>query len=168
MLAAIANTDVILDRDTHTIILTRVLAAPCEQVFEAWTRPEHVTCWWDPSGEPLAECEIDLRPGGAFRFVNQHPPGAHQFAGVYREIAPPRHLIFEAMGAIGRVILDETGGKTLLTVRIECGSAERFDQYLKMGIDTGTAKTLDNLAAYICALPRQTSGPSSDVPRAGE
>ena len=42
MLAATANTDVVLDRDTHTIILTRVLAAPCEQVFEAWTRPEHV------------------------------------------------------------------------------------------------------------------------------
>ncbi|MER8781166.1 SRPBCC domain-containing protein [Mesorhizobium sp. M1006] len=98
MLAGIANTDLILDRDKHTIILTRVLAAPCEQVFEAWTQPEHVACWWDPSGEPLAQCEIDLRPGGAFRFVNRHPPGANQFAGVYREIAPPRHLVFEAGG----------------------------------------------------------------------
>ena len=168
MLAAIANTDVILDRDTHTIILTRVLAAPCEQVFEAWTRPEHVTCWWDPSGEPLAECEIDLRPGGAFRFVNRHPPGAHQFAGVYREIAPPRHLIFEAMGAIGRVMLDETGGKTLLTVRIECGSAERFEQYLKTGIDTGTAKTLDNLVVYVGAVAQRTSSARSGALRNGE
>jgi uncharacterized protein YndB with AHSA1/START domain len=163
MLAGIANTDVMLDRATHTIILTRVLAAPCEQVFEAWTRPEHVACWWDPSGEPLAECEIDLRPGGAFRFVNRQLPGARQFAGIYREIAPPRHLIFEAMGAIGRVILDETGGKTLLTVRIECGSAERFEQYLKMNIDTGTAKTLDNLAVHIIAMAQRTSSarPSS-------
>jgi uncharacterized protein YndB with AHSA1/START domain len=168
MLAGIANTDVMLDRDTHTIILTRVLAAPCEQVFEAWTRPEHVACWWDPSGEPLAECEIDLRPGGAFRFVNRHPPGTHQFAGVYREIAPPRHLIFEAMGAIGRVILDETGGKTFLTVRIECGSAERFEQYLKMGIDTGTAKTLDNLVAYVGAMAKRTSSTRSDAPSSGE
>lgn len=168
MLAATANTDVILDRDTHTIILTRILAAPCEQVFEAWTRPEHVACWWDPSGEPLAECEIDLRPGGAFKFVNRHPPGAHQFAGIYREIAPPRHLIFEAMGAIGRVILDETGGKTLLTVRIECGSAERFEQYLKMGIDTGTAKTLDNLVVYVGAMAQRTSSARSDAPSNGE
>jgi uncharacterized protein YndB with AHSA1/START domain len=156
MLAGTANTDVIIDRATHTIILARVLAAPCEQVFEAWTRPEHVACWWDPSGEPLAECQIDLRPGGAFRFVNRHPPGAHSFAGVYREIAPPRHLIFEAMGAIGRVILDEAGGKTRLTVRIECGSAERFEQYLKMNIDTGTARTLDNLAAHISAMAQRT------------
>ena len=168
MLAAIANTDVTLDRNTHTIILTRVLAAPCEQVFEAWTRPEHVTCWWDPSGEPLAECEIDLRPGGAFRFVNRHPPGTHQFAGVYREIVPSRHLIFEAMGATGRVILDKTGGKTLLTVRIECGSAERFEQYLKMGIDTGTAKTLDNLVVYVGAMAQRTSSARSDTPSNGE
>ncbi|MER9226579.1 SRPBCC domain-containing protein [Mesorhizobium sp. M0664] len=168
MLAGIANTDLILDRDKHTIILTRVLAAPCEQVFEAWTQPEHVACWWDPSGEPLAQCEIDLRPGGAFRFVNRHPPVANQFAGVYREIAPPRHLVFEAMGAIGRVILDETGGKTFLTVRIECGSAERLEQYLKMGIDTGTAKTLDNLAAHIGAMAQRTSSSPSTAPSSGE
>ena len=60
-----ADTKVVVDRDTHAIILTRMFAAPREQVFEAWTRPEHVTCWWDPAGDPLAECEIDLRPGGA-------------------------------------------------------------------------------------------------------
>jgi len=167
MLTGIAETDIVLDRDAHTIILTRLLAAPREQVFEAWTRPDHVACWWDPSGEPLAECEIDLRPGGAFRFVNRHSPGMPPFAGVYREIAPPRRLVFEAMGATGRVILDEAGGKTLLTVRIECGSAERFEQYLTMGIDTGTARTLENLAAHIGAMA-QASGARSAAPNSGE
>jgi len=168
MLAGIANTDVTLDRDAHTIILTRMLAAPCEQVFEAWTRPEHVTCWWDPSGEPLAECEIDLRPGGAFRFVNQHPPGVHQFVGIYREIAPPHHLVFEAMGAIGRIILDEMGGRTLLTVRIECGSAERFEQYLAMGIDSGTARTLDNLGAHVTAMAQPAASARPAASGTGE
>ncbi len=163
MTLTIAPTKVVADRDTHTISLTRVLDAPCEQVFEAWTRPEHVTCWWDPTGEPLAKCEIDLRPGGAFSFVNQHSPGAHPFAGVYREIAPPHHLVFEAMGAIGHVILDEADGKTRLTVRIECGSAERLEQYLKMGIDTGTATTLDNLAAYIFEMKSITTNARTDV-----
>ena len=146
------DTKVVVDRDTHTIVLTRMFAAPREQIFEAWTRPEHVTCWWDPAGHPLAECEIDLRPGGAFRFVNWHSPGAHQFAGVYREIEAPAYLVFEAMGAIGRVILDEIGGKTRVTVRIECGSAAQLERYLKMGIDAGTAKTLDNLIAYVGAM----------------
>ncbi len=146
---AVAATEVVIDRDTHAIVLTRTLAAPQEQVFEAWTRPEHVRCWWDPAGYPLAECEIDLRAGGAFRFVNRHSSGTHEFAGVYREITPPKQLIFEAMGAIGRVLFEEVGGKTLITVRIDCGSAARLEQYLKMRVHDGTAKTLDNLVAYL-------------------
>jgi uncharacterized protein YndB with AHSA1/START domain len=151
---AMANTKIVINRDAHTIILTRVFAASCEQIFDAWTRREDVTCWWDPTGEPLAECEIDLRPGGAFRFINRHSGAAHPFAGVYREIAPPHGLVFEAMGAIGRVDLDNVDGETLLTVRIECGSAEQLELYLKMGIDAGTAKTLDNLGAYVGATAR--------------
>jgi uncharacterized protein YndB with AHSA1/START domain len=149
-----ADTKVVVDRDTHAIVLTRILAAPRAQVFEAWTQPEHLRCWWDPAGYPLAECEIDLRPGGAFRFVNRHSHGAYEFAGVYREITPPDHLTFEAMGATGRVILEEIGGKTHLMVRIECGSASALDHYLKMGVDAGTAKTLDNLVAYVDARER--------------
>jgi uncharacterized protein YndB with AHSA1/START domain len=65
----VADTKVVVDREAHALVLTRVVAAPREQVFEVWTRPEHVTCWWDPTGHPLKECEIDLRPAGAFRFV---------------------------------------------------------------------------------------------------
>jgi uncharacterized protein YndB with AHSA1/START domain len=132
-------------------VLTRTLAAPRAQVFEAWTQPEHVRCWWDPAGHPLAECEIDLRPGGAFRFVNRHSPDAYEFVGIYCEITPPDHLVFEAMGAIGRVIFEEVGGKTHLTVRIECGSASQLEHYIKMGVGAGTAKTLDNLVAYVDA-----------------
>jgi uncharacterized protein YndB with AHSA1/START domain len=98
-----------------------------------------------------------LRPGGAFRFVNRHASGAHEFAGVYREIVPPNYLVFEAMAAVGRVILERVGGSTRLTVRIECGSATKLEQYLKMGIDAGTAKTLDNLVAYINAMQQGAS-----------
>ena len=150
---AVTDTEVVVDWDAHAIVLTRTLAAPREQVFEAWTRPEHVRCWWDPAGYPLAECEIDLRAGGAFRFVNRHSSNAYEFVGVYREITPPKHVTFESMGAIGRVILEEIGGKTHMTVRIECGSAARLEQYLKMGVDAGTAKTLDNLVAYMDTTP---------------
>ena len=151
------KSDLVVDREAHAIVLTRMFAASREQVFAAWTRPEHVKCWWDPTGRPLAECEIDLRPGGAFRFVNQQTGAAHQFVGLYREIAPPDYLVFEVMGATGRVVLDEIGGKTRLTVRIECGSATHLEQYLKMGIDAGTAKTLDNLVAYIGATQNLAS-----------
>jgi len=55
---------------------------------------------WPPRA--LTTCEIDLRPGGAFRFVSDGHPDM-PFTGTYREIAPPDRLVFEAIGATGRV-----------------------------------------------------------------
>lgn len=75
------------------------------------------------------------------------------FAGIYREISPPHRLVFEAIGAIGRVVLQEAAGKTHMTVEIECRSADQLDQYLKLGVDVGTAQTLDNLVAYARSVP---------------
>jgi uncharacterized protein YndB with AHSA1/START domain len=142
-----AKTGLEIDRGTHTIRLTRLFDASRTQIFEAWTKPEQVTCWWDAAGDPLALCEIDLRTGGAFRFVSKSQPGM-PFAGTYHEITPPGRLVFEALGATGRVILKDAAGKTHMTVEIECRSAEQLDQYLKIGVDAGTSQTLDNLVAY--------------------
>ena len=80
--------------------------------------------------------------------IRDHGPSRHAFAGTYREIAPHRRLIFEALGATGRVILEEAAGRTPMAVEIECRSAEHLDQFLEMGVDVGTARTLDNLVAY--------------------
>jgi uncharacterized protein YndB with AHSA1/START domain len=142
-----ATTELEIDRRTHTITLTRVFDASRAQIFEAWTKPEQVTIWWDAAGDPLAVCEIDLRADGAFKFVTKSRPEM-PFAGTYREISPPDRLVFEALGATGRVILRDVAGKTHMTVEIECRSAEQLDQYLKMGVDVGTSQTLDNLVAY--------------------
>jgi uncharacterized protein YndB with AHSA1/START domain len=142
------RTDIEIDRRTHTIRLMRVFAAPRPEIFEAWTQPEHVTYWWDAAGEPLQVCEIDLRPGGAFKFVTKGHPDM-PFAGIYHEVAPPERLVFEAIGATGRVILRDVAGQTHMTVEIECKSAEQLEQYLKMGVDTGTSQTLDNLVAHV-------------------
>lgn len=146
-LQATAKTNLEIDRGAHTIRLTRVFDASRGQIFEAWTKPEHVACWWDAAGEPLTACEIDLRLGGAFKFVTKGHPEM-PFAGIYREITPPNHLVFEAIGATGRVVLRDVAGKTHMTVEIECRSSEQLDQYLKMGVDVGTSQTLDNLVAY--------------------
>ena len=137
-----------IDRASRTIRLTRDFDASRAEIFEAWTKPEHVSCWWDPTGEPLAACEIDLRPGGAFKFVIRSNPNM-PFAGVYRQIAPPDRLAFEAMGSTGRVMLREAEGKTHMLVEIECRSDEQFEQFLKMGVNVGTGRTLDNLVAYM-------------------
>ena len=142
-----AKTKAEIDRGTYTIRLTRVFDASRVQIFDAWTKPEQVTCWWDAAGAPLTACEIDLRPGGAFKFVTRSHPEM-PFAGIYREIAPPDRLVFEAMGATGRVVLQAIADQTRMTVEIECRSADHLDQFLKMGVDVGTSETLDNLVTY--------------------
>jgi uncharacterized protein YndB with AHSA1/START domain len=135
------------------IVVTRLFDAPRALVFEAWTKAEHVAHWWDPSGELLAVCEIDLRPNGAFRFVNRAPDGGegHSFSGIYREIAPPEKLVFGFPNSPGvsRLVFTEQGKKTKLTMTIECASKEERDALLQMRVDAGTAQTLNNLAAYL-------------------
>jgi uncharacterized protein YndB with AHSA1/START domain len=148
---AATELNLVVDRATHSIILTRQLAGSREQVFDAWTQPDQVAVWWDPSGAPLAECQIDLRPGGGFKFVNQAPSGGPPFAGVYREISPPVRLVFDALGSVGTVLLEDVGGRTHLTVTIACASAEHLEQFVQMGVADGTAQTLDNLVAFIVA-----------------
>lgn len=136
-----------VDETTHTLSFERLVAATPAEVFAAWTVPEQLSRWWDPTGEALAVCEIDLRPGGEFRFAGCHS-GDRPFTGVYREIAPPHLLVFEANGATGRVHLAERGIKTLMRVEILCRSAEHLAQFVAVGVAKGTAQTLDNLVGY--------------------
>jgi uncharacterized protein YndB with AHSA1/START domain len=120
-------------------------------VFEAWTKAEHVAQWWDPGGVPLAVCEIDLRPNGAFRWVNRAPDGGegHSFTGNYREIAPPERLVFAGLAGIATLVFTEDGKKTKLTMTIACATSKDRDALLQMRVDDGTAQTLENLAAYL-------------------
>lgn len=141
------STGLEIDRGTHTIRFTRVFDASRLAIFQAWTQPEQVSCWWDTAGDPLAVCEIDLRVGGAFNFVTRSVPDM-PFTGTYREISPPDRLVFEALGSTGRVLLRQAAGKVEMTVEIECRSAEQLEQFLKIGVDADTSKTLDNLVTY--------------------
>ena len=136
-----------IDRDAYTIRFERRVDADRAQVFEAWTTPEQVSSWWDPDGEPLVTCEIELRVGGTFSFATRSH-SEMPFAGVYREIAPPDRLVFEAMGATGRVTLEDAAGGTRMLVEIACRSKEHFEQFVKLGVHEGTARTLDNLVAF--------------------
>jgi uncharacterized protein YndB with AHSA1/START domain len=138
----------VVDQTRHCIQLERRLAATPAQVFKAWTLPEEVTCWWDPTGQPLVICEIDLRPGGTFKFVARAHPEM-PFTGIYGEIVPPERLTFETMGAKGELRISQDGDGARLSVEIQCRSSEHLRQFLQAGIDEGTSRTLDNLVAYI-------------------
>ena len=89
-----------------------------------------------------------------FDALSAHSP---PFAGVYRVIERPSELVFEALGSVGTVRLEAREAATHMTVSIRCGSREHLEQFLKLGVDVGTARTLDNLVNYLSqqAAPRQ-------------
>jgi uncharacterized protein YndB with AHSA1/START domain len=145
------------------IRITRLFDAPRELVFEALTKPEHVREWWGRLGEgySVPVCEIDLRPGGTWRFVNRHPKGEVAFRGEYREITPPSRLvyteIFEDFPDSVSVVtteLTEEGGKTRMTVTARYPSLEVRDTVLASGMARGAAISYERLEDVVSELQR--------------
>ena len=139
------------------IVMTRTFDAPRELVFEAMTNPEHMKEWWGPRGHTMPVCEIDLRPGGKYRFVNKDADGnEYAFRGEYREIVPPEKIVwtFEFEGAPGNVSVDtmtltEENGKTTIMGTSVFDSVEQRDGMLESGMETGAAETYDRLAELL-------------------
>ena len=158
------------DRSTMTvtlpsdreIVLTRRFAAPRALVFEAFTRPEHLTHWWGPRGTTLSTCEVDLRPGGTWRFVVRKPDGKDEpFRGEYREISPPERLVYTFMYDVDGfrdppgLVTDEfrdDGTATLVVETMLFPSVEARDGTLKSGMTKGAAETFDRLAELLARL----------------
>lgn len=75
------------------LVLTQVIAAPRERVYEAWTKPEQMAQWFAPKPYQLIVGSMDFRIGGKFSMAMQEPLGdKHAFTGTYRDIAPPAKL----------------------------------------------------------------------------
>jgi len=137
------------------IELTRLFDAPRHLVFEALTKPEHVRRWWgildDKYSVPV--CEIDLRVGGAWRYVGEGPEGRMPaFYGVYREIVPPERLVctevfepFPDGGSVVTTVLTEENGKTRITVTASYPSKDVRDMVLQTGMERGAAISYDRL-----------------------
>ena len=136
-----------IDRTRNALRFEREFQASAEDVFDAWTDPSQIRLWWDPNGDPLEKCEIDLREGGAFSFVTRAHPD-RPFQGVYRQVDRPALLVFDALGAEGRVELTEAAGKTAMIVEIICADERHLEQFVQMGAAEGTSRTLDNLVRY--------------------
>jgi len=143
------------------IVLTRLFDAPRELVFEAMTRPEHVKRWWGCLDErySVPVCEIDLRVGGAWRFVGRGPQGEYAFYGVYREIAVPERVVFteiyepfpDAESVVTSVLTTE-GTKTRLTATCVYPSPEVRDMVLQTGMTRGAGISYDRLEDLVGTL----------------
>jgi uncharacterized protein YndB with AHSA1/START domain len=94
-----------------TLQLRRTFHAPRERVFRAWTSAEELKRWHAPPSHTTSLAEIDLRVGGKYRIHMRAPDGAeHRAVGVYREIDPPKKLVFTWTWEGGEM------GDTLVTV----------------------------------------------------
>jgi uncharacterized protein YndB with AHSA1/START domain len=152
--AANSDTFEVTTPSEQEIRMTRLFNAPRRLVFDAMTKPEHVKEWWGRLGEGYAVpvCEIDLRPGGRWRFVNRHPKGEAAFHGEYREIDPPRRLVFteifeqypDSVSVVETDFADE-GGRTRLTVTVRYPSRDVRDMVLASGMSKGAGISYDRL-----------------------
>jgi uncharacterized protein YndB with AHSA1/START domain len=110
------------------LIVSRVIDAPRPLVFQAWIEPKQMARWWGPKGFVTVDYDMDVRPGGAYRFRMRSPEGTdHRKRGVYREIVAPERIVFtfaweQPGGTPGHetlitVTFEELGSRTRLTLR---------------------------------------------------
>jgi uncharacterized protein YndB with AHSA1/START domain len=143
------------------IAMTRVFNAPARLVFDAWTKPELIKRWLGVrAGWTMAVCEVDLRVGGAYRFVWRGPDMTMGMDGRYREVVPPTRLVstekfdepwYEGE-AVDTMVLVERAGKTTVTTTVRYVSREVRDAVIKSGMATGVAEGYDKLAELLPSL----------------
>jgi uncharacterized protein YndB with AHSA1/START domain len=143
------------------IAMTRVFDAPRGLVFDAWTKPELLKRWLGVRGGwTFAVCEVDLRVGGAYRFVWRGPTGAEMgMGGVYREIVRPERLVatekFDEAWYEGEALdtttFVERGGKTTATTTVLYASRAVRDSVLQTPMLTGVAESYDKMAEVLAS-----------------
>jgi uncharacterized protein YndB with AHSA1/START domain len=149
----------------YELSLTRVIDAPRNKIFKAWTTPELVKQWFAPLPWTTPHIEMDLRPGGANLFVMADPDG-NEFPnrGVYLEVVENEKLVFtDAFTSawvpsakpfmVGTITLEDLGsGKTKYTAKVLHWSEEDRQAHEKMGFHEGWGQCTDQLAALVAKL----------------
>ncbi len=149
--------DVVTGAIDRSIVLSRMLQAPRDQVFELWTSAEHLANWWGPNGFTVTTHEADIRPGGVWRFT-MHGPDGTDYPNVirYDEVRAPELITFvhsddvgEMPSFRGTITFDEFQGMTVLTMRTVFVTTDELQRQVeKVGAIEGGNQTLDRLVGY--------------------
>jgi uncharacterized protein YndB with AHSA1/START domain len=114
------------DSTPKVVKVKRILPAPADRVFAAWTDPDSFKQWFVPGTAKATRVEIDARPGGRLRIVARNEDGDFEIAGVYREVSPPKRLVFTWLSrhtrdveSVVTVELRGLDGQTELTITHE-------------------------------------------------
>ncbi len=146
------------------IAMTRVFDAPRNLVFDALTKPELIQRWLlGPAGWTMVVCEVDLKVGGAYRYVlRQANRSDVAWGGVFREIVRPERLVHtEAFDdypgeSLVTTILVEEHGKTTMTATMLFESQMIRDAVIKSGMEDGAAEGYDRLAVLLTTTSEVT------------
>ena len=150
---------VTLPSDTE-ILITREFAAPSRLVYKAWTTPELVKRWWSARRGQVTVAEVDLRVGGAWRWVMVTESGFEvAFHGEYRELVPDQRIVctevYEGMAdaeALNTMTFTEVNGRTTLTMLVSHKSKEHRDGHVNSGMEAGMQDAMDLLEEVAVSL----------------
>jgi len=140
------------------VVATRSFDAPRDLVWDAFTIPEHVKKWMiGPDGWTMPVCEMDLRPGGQWRYTWRNGQG-HEFSmyGEFLEITRPERLVntetFDPHPAsLNTTVFEEKSGRTLITATVVYASKEVRDTALATGMTDGWGQSYDRLEDLLAA-----------------
>jgi uncharacterized protein YndB with AHSA1/START domain len=141
------------------LVMERIFDAPRDLVWQVITDPDRINNWWGPHGYTTTVEEMDVRPGGRWRFI-QHTTGGEDvpFKGEYLEVVPPERMVqtfivdvepFSSEAAISTVTLEDLGGKTKVTSRDRFSSVDSLEGALSTGMTGGALQAWDRLAAEL-------------------
>lgn len=145
------------DREIH---VERVFDAPRDQVFAAFTDPKLIPEWWGPRDTTTVVDQMDVRPGGSWRFVVRNSDGSETgFRGTFREITPPVRVVqtFEWEGMPGYVSVDtatfeDLGDRTKVTTTSLFHTTEERDGMLESGMERGMNESFARLDELLARL----------------
>jgi uncharacterized protein YndB with AHSA1/START domain len=141
------------------MVITRLINAPRELVWKAWTDPKHVVHWWGPNGFTNTIHEMNVKPGGVWRFM-MHGPNGMDFPNkiVFNEVVKPERLAYTHSSDDENdpnifqttITFEDRDGKTWLTMRAVFTTAEELNRVIKeYGAKEGGIQTLNRLEEYL-------------------
>ena len=161
-----ANAFIITKPSDTEITITRTFDAPRALVFDAFTKPEMVKKWlFGPGDWPLVECHIDLRAGGALRYVWRNAEqGDCAMSGTYREVSPPERTVHTELfdedwtggETLVTTVFTEKEGQTTVAVTVRYASPAARDGALETDMTSGWSEAYDRLSAYLPSLIERT------------
>jgi len=149
-----------LTTEGSRLVVTKRFTAPAALVFEAMTTPEHIRRWWGAGHGEVTTCEVDLRVGGRWHFVQTGPDGEEvSFSGEYREIDPPSRLVqterfdnIQSPDSLVETSYTEQDGVTTLHAVITYDSPETVQMVLDTGMAVGMNASYDALQGVLDEL----------------